>query len=184
MTSTKINPIGKLSDEQLLEGFKARFVSMAEGAEMLKLSQVFFRKLYAESIDTGDVNTYDLFGRVVISKSDVAIVQAKRDDYTAGRAQRREERELEKVGRAERKANKGPDLLDLRIEARDLGIPLSHKNRTQLIAAIEDKLLNPDADEKPPTTVATLREQLKASGLKTTGNKAELIARLDENAVE
>lgn len=184
MSDQLVSNINTVSDRQLLEAFKDRFVSMAEGAEMLELSQVFFRKLYAESIDTGDVSTHDLFGRVVISKDDVAIVQAKRDDYTAGRAQRREERELEKVARAERKANKGPDLLDLRIEARDLGIPLSHKNRVQLIAAIAEKLLNPDVDEEPPTTVATLRDELKTRGLKTTGSKAELIARLDEDAIE
>lgn len=171
------------TDEQLLYEFKARFVSMAEGAELLELSQVFFRKLYAESIDTGAVKTHDLFGRVVISTHDVAIVKAIREEYLAGRIARAAKREQEAIERAERRANKGPDLLDLRVEARSLGIPLSHKNRAQLIEAIAAHEANPEqAGAEAQTTVAELRAELKAKGLRTTGSKAELAARLEEAA--
>lgn len=123
--------------QKAVELVEASLMSLDEAAKYCDLSQVYFRRI-VEGKETDDVKLKTLiFGKQVILRTTV-------EEIGSEILLNREERALKATAKLEEKASKnsepkGPTLLDLKLEARDLQVPVGRKNKADLIAALEAK---------------------------------------------
>lgn len=125
--------------QKAVELVEASFMTLDEAAKHCELSQVYFRRI-VEGEETEDVKLKTLiFGKQVILRETV-------EQILVGVLGARRERAQKAQAKLEEKASKnsepkGPTLLDLKLEARDLQVPVGRKNKAELIAALEAKRL-------------------------------------------
>lgn len=116
---------------------ESSYMTLDMAAKYCGLSQVYFRRI-VEGKETDEVKLKTLiFEKQVILRT---TVQEINTEVIANR----EERDRKAQARLEEQANKksepkGPTLLDLKLEARELQVPVGRKNKQELIAALEAK---------------------------------------------
>ncbi len=123
--------------QEAVELVESSYMTLDEAAKYVGISQVYFRRI-VEGKETDDVKLKTLiFGKQVILRTTVQELNAEVTDN-------RKERDLKAQAKLEEQVNKksepkGPTLLDLKLEARELQVPVGRKNKADLIAALEAK---------------------------------------------
>ncbi len=113
------------------------FMTLDDAAKSVGISQVYFRRI-VEGLETKDapLKRY-IFNKQVILATDVTVIREKIETARASRAEKAQAKLEEQV--AKKSEPKGPTLLDLKLEARELQVPVGRKNKAELIAALEAK---------------------------------------------
>lgn len=113
------------------------FMTLDDAAKQCGISQVYFRRI-VEGMETPDQPMKSLiFGKQVISRDDVEFISAKLESNRTEREAKRDAKLQEQLNKVSEP--KGPTLLDLKLEARELAVPVGRKNKAELIAALEAK---------------------------------------------
>ena len=110
-----------------------------EAAVAMGISQMYFRRLIHDgsSIMAG-LEKLNLFGRILFTKDSISTATDLRIESQAAKQAAKEEAAAEKSTKTTRRQQHGPTLNELRLIARNLGVPYSNKNKGDLVAAIEE----------------------------------------------
>ena len=117
---------------------EASYMTLDEASKHCGLSQVYFRRIVEGKEDKANVQLKTLvFGKQVILSTIVSEIDAEISAARVTRDQKAKERLEEQA--TKKSEPKGPTLLDLKLEARELQVPVGRKNKLELIAALEAK---------------------------------------------
>lgn len=184
----------KINDKQFTEAvalIHEHAGTLRTVAEMAEVSEMYVRKLIKQDPAFQKIRTVEIFGRALFG---LASVQVAVDERNRVLTERIDARQLKAEARETKlqETSQEPTLLDLRIIARDLSIPISNKTKAILAAEIATRQeaiasgaeVAPSDDPYLLKTADELRVLCRNRGLKNAGTKPFIIARLKENDAE